>query len=123
MLLAFRLFYSMKRKALHHNSNDEASGNDTEDDKRSAKRTVAAKSGRAPKKSKLIRKSELEADEWISEVNEKRVLCKGCNVWKELHRAYEMKDWEKHKLTCAAITGKVKVRVQSAVIPSVKAVS
>jgi len=84
---------------------------------------LAARSARAPKKSKIVRKDELEADKWTLEVKEKSVLCKGCNEWKELHRAYEIKDWERHKKICAGITGKKKVRVWNPVLPPVKAVS
>ena len=94
---------------LLHDSSDEDSGNDTEGEKRSSKRTVAAKSAKATKKSKIVRKDELEADKWALEVREKSVLCKGCNEWKELHRAYEIKDWERHKKICVGITGKEKV--------------
>jgi hypothetical protein len=114
---------SGKRKVLSHDSGNEYSGNDTEDEKRSSKRTAAAKSTRAPKKSKVVRKDDLEADEWTLEVKEKSILCKGCNEWKELHRAYKIKDWERHKKICVGITGKKKVRVWNPVLPPVKAVS
>ena len=114
---------SGKRKELSRDSSDEDSGNDTEDEKRSSKWTVAAKFARAPKKNKMVRKNELEADKWTLDVKEKSVLCKGCNEWKELHRVYEIKDWERHKKICAGITGKKKVRVWNPVLPPVKAVS
>jgi hypothetical protein len=57
------------------------------------------------------------------EVKEKRVRCKGCNSWKELHRAYELNDWEKHKKICVGITGKKKVRIWTSPLPIVKPVS
>lgn len=84
---------------------------------------MAAKSGRAPKKSAIVRKKELEEDEWTLEVREKSVRCKGCNSWKELHRAYEHNDWEKHKKICPGIIGKKKVRKFTPALPIVKPVS
>jgi hypothetical protein len=103
------IYCSGKRK--HEEvADDESSGKDTEDEKQSAKRSTLAKSSRAPKKSALVRKAELEADKWLRKVEEKRVLCKGCNKWKGLHRVYEIKEWEKHKAVCPGITGTKKVR-------------
>ena len=72
---------------------------------------MAAKSSKAPKKSAVMRKRELEEDEWSLEVKSKSILCKGCNTWKELHRPYELNNWIKHKKVCMGITGRKKVRV------------
>jgi len=91
------MFCSRKQKAPHHDSEDDNSGKDTEEEKRSAKRTMVVKSGRAPKKSVNIRKEELEGDKWTLIVEAKRVLCKGCNKWKEMQRSYKTKEWERHK--------------------------
>jgi hypothetical protein len=70
-----------------------------------------------------VRKKELEEDEWTLEVREKSVQCKGCNAWKELHCAYKLNDWEKHKKICMGITGKKKVRIWTPALPIVKPAS
>jgi hypothetical protein len=55
-------------------------------------------------------------------VREKSVWCKGSNACKELHCAYELNDWEKHKKICVGITGK-KVCIWTPTLPIVKPVS
>jgi hypothetical protein len=81
------------------------------------------KSGRAPKKNLVTRREELEADEWMLKVELKRVLCKGCNKWKEFQKPYEKKEWEKHKQLCSGISGKAKVRIWNSKPSSTKPVS
>jgi hypothetical protein len=84
---------------------------------------VAASSGRAPKIPRHERKTQLEKDEWTLEVEENRVRCKGCTHWIKLYQIYDLRDWRKHKDSCAAITGEVKIRVRKETKPPVNAVS
>ena len=90
----------MKRK-----SSTQQSGYDTDEDKSKAIRSIAASSGRAPKKSKLEKMRQLESDEWALQVEAKRILCGGCNEWKKLGKDYKTKDWDKHKSKCRGVTG------------------
>lgn len=96
----------MKRK-----SSTKQSGYDTDEEKSKAIRSIAASSGRAPKRSKLEKMRQLESDEWALQVEAKRILCGGCNEWKKLGKDYEMKDWEKHKSKCRGVTGTQNKRV------------
>ncbi|KAJ6609181.1 hypothetical protein B0H10DRAFT_2194012 [Mycena sp. CBHHK59/15] len=67
---------------------------------------------RAPKKNEKTRKQDLLDDEWCSELEEKRIKCRGCNEWIRLqgNRKYDSRNWLAHKNTCPQITGKTKGR-------------
>ena len=69
------------------------------------------------------RKQDLEEDEWIAEVEEKRVKCKGCREWQKLSKLYSKINWENHKKTCAQITGVEQKRVTNTIKAPATAVS
>ena len=96
----------MKRK-----NSTKQSGYNTDEERSKATRSIAASSGRAPKRTKLEKKCQLESDEWAMEVEAKRILCGGCNEWKKLGKDYEMKNWDTHKSKCHGITGMQNKRV------------
>ncbi|EMD33086.1 hypothetical protein CERSUDRAFT_28615, partial [Gelatoporia subvermispora B] len=66
------------------------------------------------------RQAALENDRWTKVVEPRRVRCGGCDKWISLreNREYELANWQKHKTTCAAITGVVKKRILVKVKPA-----
>ena len=78
---------------------------------------------RGPRKDTWQRKQDLEEDEWIAEVEEKRVKCKGCREWWKLSKLYSKINWENHKKTCAQIMGVEQKQVANTIKAPATAVS
>lgn len=96
---------SKRKRDSMEESHSEDEAYDTEEERQKKHPTQGLK--RSKRKSVSQRRSVLENEDHISQVEEYRVRCKECQKWVTLNPkcTYELHNWTRHKQKCPRITG------------------